>query len=231
MSESQRLDNTQSNLAEQLDVNGLDDQQVADYLRANPDFFAQFPGVLQGLRLPHQQKGSVSLVERQAEQMRERVKVLQSQIADLVDIAKQNERIYRVYADLNLRLYGCKSISDVERALDDVLLNQLDLTEVSIRLFGFDNDLPETSKRHLLKKRFSDKIFYLGRLNHSETQMVFTTPGVQSVAMMLIGERGEMGILAVGSKEPHHFHPGMDTLLFTQLQKFLTLIIPQLAEY
>lgn len=231
MSETQRMESAKSNLAEQLLEEPLTDEQVIEFLGANPDFFVRYPHVLPQLRIPHQQKGSVSLVERQAEQMRERVRILQSQIADLIDIAKQNERIYRIYADLNLRLYSCRCIQDVEDALNDILLSQLDLTEVSIRLFGFDNDLPETSKRHFLKKRFNDNIFYLGRLNHAETNMLFNKPGVQSVAMMLIGERGEMGLLAVGSEAPHHFHPGMDTLLFTQLQKFLTLIIPQLAEY
>lgn len=205
--------------------------QVKDYLLANPHFFVQYPGILDNLRIPHEKKGSVSLVERQAEQLRERVRQLQHQISELMAVAKQNERIYRIYADLNLRLFRCKSLFDVRTTLEQVMLYQLDLQAVSLKLFGFEDDLPETNKRLLLEKRFNNNIYYLGRLSKEEQTMLFGKVQVESVAMMLIGERGEMGLLAVASREAHHFHPGMDTLLITQLQKFLTLVVPQLAEY
>jgi uncharacterized protein YigA (DUF484 family) len=44
----------------------------------------------------------------------------------------------------------------------------------------------------------------------------------------LLGEKGELGILAIGSKNSGHFHPEMDTLLITQLQQFLTILLPKL---
>lgn len=204
---------------------------VQEYLLQHPEFFEVNPRLLDKIKLPHAQRGSVSLVERQAEQLREHIKVLQKQISELLAVARQNERIYRIYADLNLSLCKCKSLVDVQEALKEALLQQLELDEISLRLFGSENDLPETSKHHLLKKRFNNKIYYLGRLSHAERNMLFSKTSIESVAMMLLGERGEMGLLAIGSVEPHHFHPGMDTLLIAQLQQFLTLIVPQLAEF
>ena len=206
-------------------------EQVRDYLLANPDFFLYYPGIVDLLRIPHQQQGTVSLVERQAEQLRLKVRQLQHQIGELMSVAKQNERIYRIYADLNLRLFRCRSLYDVRSTLQQVLLHQLELQAISLKLFGFEDDLPETGKRHILDKRFNSNIYYLGRLSQQEQQLLFGDKRIESVAMMLLGERGEMGLLAIGSNEPHHFHPGMDTLLITQLQKFLTLVVPQLAEY
>jgi len=213
------------------DQGGLSSEQVRDYLLANPDFFLYYPGILDVLRIPHQQKGTVSLVERQAEQLRLKVRQLQHQINDLMAVAKQNERIYRIYADLNLRLFSCRSLFEVRSTLEQVLMHQLELQALSLKLFGFEDDLPEAAKRQILAKRFSSGIYYLGRVSQQEQQLLFGEKRIESVAMMLIGERGEMGLLAIGSNEAHHFHPGMDTLLITQLQKFLTLIVPQLAEY
>ncbi|MBT1064001.1 DUF484 family protein [Bowmanella sp. Y26] len=213
------------------DNENLTSEQVRDYLLANPDFFLFYPTVLDTLRIPHQQKGAVSLIERQSEQLRLKVRQLQHQINELMSVAKQNERIYRIYADLNLRLFSCKSLFEVRSTLEQVLLHQLELHALSLKLFGFDDDLPETSKRLLLDKRFNHGIYYLGRLSQQEQTLLFGEKRIESVAMMLIGERGEMGLLAIGSNEGHHFHPGMDTLLITQLQKFLTLVVPQLAEY
>ncbi len=218
-------------LAEPASDAVLTTEQVTEYLLSNPDFLVSHPHILNQIKVPHLLPGSVSLVERQAEQLREKVKILQKQLSELLSVAKQNERIYRIYADLNLRLFKCRTLVDVEQSLSDVLLHQLELDEISLKLFGSDNDLPETSKHHLLKKRFNDRIYYLGRLSNAEMAMMFNKKNIGSVAMMLLGEQGEMGLLAIGSHQPHHFHPGMDTLLITQLQQFLTLIVPQLAEF
>ena len=48
---------------------------VADYLQQHPDFFQHYPELLPLLRLPHQQRGTVSLVERQLELQREKIPV------------------------------------------------------------------------------------------------------------------------------------------------------------
>ena len=45
----------------------LDALQVKDYLLANPDFFHQYPILLEQLRIPHQKRGTVSLVELQSQ--------------------------------------------------------------------------------------------------------------------------------------------------------------------
>jgi uncharacterized protein len=44
-------------------------------------------------------------------------------------------------------------------------------------------------------------------------------------------ELGELGMLAVSSKDPSHFNPDMDTLLITQLQQFLSILLPKLMKY
>lgn len=51
------MSNKEEQLAQELDTTALDAELVADYLRANPDFFEHFPNVLQrlsrGKYLPH----------------------------------------------------------------------------------------------------------------------------------------------------------------------------------
>lgn len=43
---------------------------IGEYLQDHPEFFQQYPQLLNSLRLPHQQRGSVSLIERQLELQR-----------------------------------------------------------------------------------------------------------------------------------------------------------------
>ena len=46
---------------------GLTEDSIADYLRANPEFFERHASLLNNLRLPHDAGGAaVSLIERQS---------------------------------------------------------------------------------------------------------------------------------------------------------------------
>ena len=229
MSGQQRA--TQDLSSSYQEMEQLTAEEVRDYLIAHPEFFNQYPHLLEKLSIPHEQKGSVSLVERQSDQLRKKVRHLTHKLSQLISIAKQNEEIYRVYADLNLRLLQCRYFSDVQDTLEDVMKTQLKLSAVTLKSFGGANALPEIQRKLFIEKRFKSDSFFFGRLSQHERQLLFAGEPAESVALMLIGEKGELGILAVGSKDASHFNPEMDTLLITQLQQFLNILLPNLAGY
>jgi uncharacterized protein YigA (DUF484 family) len=69
---------------------------VARYLRAHPEFFADHPALLTELVLPDPQRGNaISLMERQATLMRERVKAIESRLAELMQIGRANDHLAR----------------------------------------------------------------------------------------------------------------------------------------
>ncbi len=209
----------------------LEAQDIADYLVSHPDFFNQYPLLLTKLNIPHQQKGSISLVELQAEQLRKKNRLLSHKLNQLISIAKQNEEIYRVYADLNIQLLNCGYLSEVQDVLEDVMVHKLKLSAVALKSFNGAHALPEIQRKLFIEKRFKQECFFFGRLSQHEKQLLFRDQEVESVALMLLGDKGELGILAVGSKDPSHFNPEMDTLLITQLQQFLNVLLPNLAGY
>lgn len=206
-------------------------EEVKDYLLANPNFFLQYPALAERLNIPHEHKGAVSLVELQSDQLRAKVRQLSRKLSQLISIAKQNEAIYRVYADLNMRLLRCRYFSEVQEVLEDVMLDELKMSAVTLRSFGGANALPEIQRKLFIEKRFKHDCFFFGRLSQHEKQLLFKDEPAESVALVLLGDKGELGILAVGSKDPGHFNPDMDTLLITQLQQFLNVQLPNLAGY
>ena len=69
-------------------------QDIADYLSNHPDFFDQHPEVLTALQLPHPQNGqAISLIERQSLMLRERIRTLESRVAEMVRHAQENDAI------------------------------------------------------------------------------------------------------------------------------------------
>lgn len=206
-------------------------EQVANYLLNNPDFFAQHPHLVEKINIPHAQKGSVSLVELQSEQLRKKVRTLNHKLSQLISIAKQNEEIYRIYADLNIRILKCTSMEDLVLILEEVIQERLKLEAATLVPFKGANALPEIQKRLFIEKRFKRDKFFFGRLSEHELKLLFPEQGVKSVALLLIGDLGELGMLAVGSTDASHFNPDMDTLLISQLQQFLGILLPKLYTY
>lgn len=207
----------------------VDDASVAAYLRTHNTFFQHYPDILAQLDIPHEQKGSVSLVELQTEQLRSKVARLQSEIGELVSVAKHNEQIYRIYADLNLKLCRCLDVAEVQQTLERCLLEQLQLSAISLNFFDVEGGLSEFEQKQLQEKRFKNEGFYFGRLSLNEGQMLFCCE-VESVALVKLGEEGELGILAIASDDAGHFFPDMDTLLLSQLQQCLNMLLPSMLD-
>ncbi len=199
-------------------------EQVKAFLLAHPEFFVQHPELSEELRIPHQKKGAVSLVELQSEQLRDKVADLQERISHLMSVAQQNERIYRLYAELNLKLYQCESIEEMTQTLRASIEKQFELE--SVRLITFSNGEASSQEWQDFKaKRFKETYFFFGRMPQSENQLLFGDIKVESAALMLLGDEGELGLLAIASNEAGHFSPEMDTLLIAQLQQLMTLLV------
>jgi len=67
---------------------------VAHFLSEHPDFFQLRPELLGLLDIPHPQNGqAISLVERQSLMLRERVRALESRLAELIHHGEENDAI------------------------------------------------------------------------------------------------------------------------------------------
>ena len=227
----------------------LDDQAIAEYLLENPNFFEQHPELLAALRVRHEAKGAVSLVERQQQVLREKIAHLEEEITALMGNARRNERIFQHYSTLYQGLLHCTDIHQVERALLKTFVNELGLAAHSLKLFvptqhkhlAFDAD----THKQLLRKRFDKAAVYFGRLPEAERKLLFPSSDavaqIESVALLLLeqkrmparetsGTSRQFALLALGSHDPAHFEPNMDHLLISQLQALLSHVLPPLVE-
>jgi uncharacterized protein YigA (DUF484 family) len=83
----------------------LDPQAVADFLTRHPNFFNDFPALLTELHLPHPHgTHAVSMSERQLIAMRDKVRMLENKLAELIQFGEENGRLSgrRACADAGL---------------------------------------------------------------------------------------------------------------------------------
>ncbi|MEB6608263.1 MULTISPECIES: DUF484 family protein [Aeromonas] len=214
----------------------VDEATVLEYLARYPEFFQRHGAMLDRIRIPHAQKGTVSLVERQLDRQRERIEQLEQEITELMGVASENERIFRVYADLYGEIYGCQTLFELSAVMGKAFVQRLRLTGLRLWLSPKHFQLSGPEQRFLAEGRQLDQLlgqrlpgtdYYFGRLNQGEKQALFGNDVlVNSVALMRLGE---LGVLAFASSDPSHFTPHNDTLLLGQLGRLLQLRLPELA--
>jgi uncharacterized protein YigA (DUF484 family) len=215
----------------------VDDSLIAAYLEQNPDFFEHHPGLLQRMRLHHDGRGAVSLMERQQQVLRQRSAQLEEEITELMTTARRNEELFSRYSELYVQLLSCRTLDDVMDALQRTFSEQLNMPALSLKFFDSPLELAEQftfaadTHKQLLSKRFTNSPIYLGRLTTDEQKLLFPNEQIASVALLLLGDQGELGMLAIGNHDASHFEPAMDTLLVRQLQALLSKLLPPLLAH
>ncbi|MGO2088503.1 MAG: DUF484 family protein [Oceanisphaera sp.] len=211
----------------------LDDAAVVEYLQDEPHFFERQGRLLNQLQLPHAQRGSISLVEAKLEQQRRRIYELEDEITELMTVAGDNERIFRVYMDLIPQLFKCTSVASLEACIRYTLQEKLRVSAVRLildaRTFTAADNIASEPLARLYQERMSSQMVYLGRLGKEEKRRLFQDSLVNSCALIRLGNQGEMGLLAFGSTEGGHYGTGMDTLLINQLADVLAQLVPKLV--
>ncbi len=201
-----------------------EEEPIAAYLQHNPEFFERHQALLARLRLPHVRGGStISLVERQIEVLREKHAALEGKLAELVQVARGNDVIADKLHRFTRRLLGARSRADAIARVDSSLREDFDAFHAVLVLIGDAAD--STGQRFVRYLRADDpnlKSFETlfssgkprcGQARDSQREFLFGSDAndIGSIALVPLGEKGSVGLLAIGSTDRDRFHPGMST--------------------
>ncbi|MBS3799328.1 MULTISPECIES: DUF484 family protein [unclassified Pseudoalteromonas] len=192
----------------------LSKEQIADYLKDNPDFLLQHPEVFAAMNLGATHESVASLQLRQQQVLREQNRALQQQLQQLVAQAKQNEKVFQVFSACHRQLMRDAEFVELAAGLEALICEQLQISEC--KLIKFTDEL-----QPLLDKRLEQNNHYLGRLSEQEQALIFAGQS-KSAALYLIGELpSPLAILAFASEDELHFEPAQDSLFIFEFVKAL----------
>ncbi len=118
-------------------IQGITEQDIANYLAHNPGFFERNAELLASIQLtsPHGQR-AVSLQERQMEMLREKIKGLEGKIIEMIRHGQENvaiaDRLHRWTRALMLTA----SAADLPEVLTRELMHQFMIPQSGIRVWG-----------------------------------------------------------------------------------------------
>ncbi|RQR54825.1 DUF484 family protein [Burkholderia sp. Bp9002] len=114
----------------------MNDREVADYLLANPEFFAQHAELLATIRLanPHG-KAAISLQERQMEMLRDKNKHLERRLAELVRYGHENDSLSAKFSRWTARVIAERDPYALPRTIADGLADVFDVPQTALRVW------------------------------------------------------------------------------------------------
>ncbi|ACE83023.1 DUF484 family protein [Cellvibrio japonicus] len=214
----------------------LEPEQVAAYLQAHPDFFAQHPELLAELSLPHESGAAVSLVERQVAILRERNMDMRHRLSKLLDNARENDKLFDKTKRLVLSLLEGQDMGDVLDALYYSFDKDFGIHFTSVLLFGNPDKIPSSQARIVSMGEAREHIAPLiknsramcGTLGSAELAFIFGAHAgeIGSVATVPLMHGSAFGLLAIGNRDPHYYRSSMGTLFLGYIAEVLNRLLP-----
>jgi uncharacterized protein len=212
-----------------------EEESVARYLQHNPDFFERHQPLLSRLRLPHARSGStISLVERQVEVLREKHAATEGKLAEFVRVARSNDAVADRMHRFTRRLLRAGSRERVLQSIEAGLRQDFDSFNSVLLLIGHEESSADERFLHVippddLRWKSFETLFASGKprcgqVRDSQRELLFGTEAndIGSVALVPLGEKGSLGLLALGSNDRDRFHPGMSTEFLARLAELIS---------
>src|ERR1700712_3607354 len=222
-------------------MNPITEDDIANYLANSPDFFERHAQLLASVLLtsPHGNR-AVSLQERQAEMLREKIKVLEHRIMDMVRHGNENmlisDRIHRWAKTLLL----VQSTRALPATLVGELRGRFNVPQVALKVWEVDErhaDEPFAQGVSEDARSFASSLTqpYCGVVSAIEAVSWLPEPATaMSIALIPLrpgavnGSGPAFGMLVLASPDPQRFQSGLATDFLERIAELASAALSRL---
>ncbi len=231
-----------SSSASPLPLSPITEDDIAQYLANTPGFFERHAELLASVTIasPHGQR-AVSLQERQAEMLREKIKGLEQRIVDMVRHGAENGGIAARLHQWSCELAAVRAPQDVPEAVAQGVRSRFDVPQVALRVWDV---APEHAGAPCAQGASADV-----RAFASSLTMPFCGPNLGFEAAAWLAEREQMrsmallplragaldradvpafGLLVLASHDPQRFEATMGTEFLTRIAELASCALSRL---
>jgi hypothetical protein len=206
----------------------MNPDDVARFLKANPQFFDQHPEILEKLHVPHPHGGrAIPLAERQTVQLRDKLRLAEGRLGELIQLGEENDAISEKVHRLAVALAAARDFPALAQSLYFHLREDFAVPHVALRIWGksVPADFAEAAPVAEGQRRQAEAMGApaCGPATGNPFAGWFGEAGehLRSLALVPLGHQGEMrtvfGLLAMGSEDAKRFYPEMGTLYLRRI--------------
>lgn len=210
------------------------EQEIAAYLGDHPDFFERHRTLLTELRIPHASGTATSLLEKQLQVLREANRALDQRLKELMAVGRENDQLSDRMQTLAVELIRANSLEGVLSAVRTTLQSEFNADTTVLRIGARPADKTLADSMEFLNpndpgfRQFEDFFAIghpkVGRLQAVQNEYLFADEAehIACVAMLPIQGSGWRGLVAVGSRDPDRFQPGMGTYFLRRMGQLIS---------
>jgi len=211
----------------------VDEQErVARYLRANPDFFVHRSELLAGMNIPHvRAEGTASLIERQVQVLRDKHWRESEQLHALVETARENERVANRLHEIALELMIS---SDLDAVFVSIPPLARELFRVDSAVLRIEHQQLAGSRPELIHPNDPVYVELRARVAHGRSVSDHGLPTtikenlfggdaarMSSAMLVPVGGKRPMGVLTLASADKNRFEPEQGTFYLDRLGELM----------
>ena len=216
-------------------------ERVARFLAANPDFFVHRPDLLASMNIPHPRgEGTSSLIERQVHVLREKHRQERDQLQDLVETARENERVANRLHEIAMELMIATDLDAVFMSIPPLVreLFRVDAAVIRIEHAGLAGNRAEVVHP-------SDPAFIelRSRVTHGRSVVDNSLPAsiktnlfggdtdrLHSAMLVPVGGKRPVGVLTLATAEKNRFDPDQGTFYLDRLGELMGAVLRRLFD-
>lgn len=217
-------------------MNPITEEDIANFLVNTPDFFERHAELLAAVRLnsPHGTR-AVSLQERQADMLREKIRALEMRLMDMMRHGTDNEVLIERMQRWVKTLLMTANARDLPYTIADHIQHDFMVPQVAIKVWGVADDYqiePFAVGVGDDVKTFAETLHtpYVGmNQNFEAVKWLLEPSAAQSVAMVALratrsddtpqsaATQPVIGLLVMASPDTQRYHEGMGTAFIERL--------------
>lgn len=211
------------------------DDQITEYLRTNPAFFERNAHLLTEIYLPSPHgSGTISLAERQQLAQRDKIRILEVKLSELIQFGEENDVISDKVHRLTLGILAARSFDALVQMVTHNLREDFQVPHVAIRLWAMpqneeDSTGSEFSPVDETLRTWAQGLTapYCGHNPSLSLDGWFGETNAPLKSFALIPLRGEnvFGLLAMASEDAQRFYPEMGTLYLKRIGELMSVAL------
>lgn len=211
----------------QLQHGAVSTEQVKDYLRSHPNFFEQNATLLTEITLPSPHgSGVISLAERQQLAQRDKIRVLEAMMAQMIVHAEENDATSEKVHQFSVNLLNQQSFSALQQLIAETLQLDFAVTQSLIRIWvkPSNNAIAQDAAFTHVTEEFNDWVMTLDQPHcGARPQLANELLGnnLQSFAFIPLSKKAAnqrpFGVLILGAEDKQRFTADMGTLYIERI--------------
>jgi len=196
----------------------LDPKEVELFLLDNLDFFESRESLVGEMKFKHSSSSASSLLERQINKLRDEQSNLMDLLSSFVNTAQLNEDLFKKSKELTLSILGASSRNQIKDIVQKSFTENFGVNNCTLDFYS-NSDIDEIEDKTGMS--FHKGSVHCGSFSKEKMEFLFKDKNVESVALAVLIDSKEIGILMLGSYERTRYLGDEDTTFIEYIRDIL----------